>query len=53
MIRPSDEEIERVVAELEIGWLQARNHVIQRTQLRERMARERREAISEGIRNLA
>ena len=53
MIRPSDEEIERVVAELEIGWLQARNHVIQRTMLRERLARERREAVNKGIRNLA
>lgn len=53
MIRPSDREIEEIVERLEIGWLQARNHAIQRAHLRERLAQERREAIRTGIRNLA
>lgn len=53
MIRPSDREIEEIVARLECGWLQARNHAIQRAQLRDRLDRERREAIRTGIRNLA
>lgn len=53
MIRPGDAEIERAVAELEIGWIQARNHVIQRTMLRERLAQQHREAVDRGIRSLA
>ena len=52
MIRPSDREIERLVERLETGWLQARNHAVQRDALRERRDNERREAISEGLRNL-
>lgn len=53
MIRTRDEEIEAIVEGLEIGWLQARNHAIQRRALRERMAEKRRQAIRGGIRNLA
>ncbi len=53
MIRPNDEEIEKVVAELECGWIQARNHLIGRDHARRAMEQRRRAAINEGIRNLA
>lgn len=53
MIRPRDEEIEAIVERLEIGWLQARNHAIQRHALRERLAEDRRRTVRESIRNLA